>query len=173
LWSVPIDFFRVPVAPPAASSPQQAASPVSLPLPYPLPVLPAAHAAPLAPPIMALDVKFKPLVGVDAAYEPASPDSSGSLEEKDGVNGKKTDSAPFGCPVPGCGLRYRRKGDLKVHTYVKHRDQPELPALISKPKSNKVGKKWCCPLPDCPSGYTRKSDLLKHISSKHGVEGKL
>jgi uncharacterized C2H2 Zn-finger protein len=73
----------------------------------------------------------------------------------------------FRCPVPECEHAYRRKGDLKTHVLQRHKDRPDLPLLIAKPRSSKVGKPYPCTVLGCPSGFTRKSGLARHLRQKH------
>jgi len=73
----------------------------------------------------------------------------------------------FCCPVSSCDHVYRRKGDLKTHVLQRHKDRPDLPLLIAKPRSTKLGKPYPCTIPGCPSGFTRKSGLARHLRQKH------
>jgi len=77
------------------------------------------------------------------------------------------DSDFYRCPVPECDHAYRRKGDLKTHVLQRHKDLPELPLLIAKPRSTKLGKPYPCAVAGCPSGFTRKSGLARHLRHKH------
>src|SRR4051812_18854970 len=66
-------------------------------------------------------------------------------------------------------LSSRRKGDLKTHVLIKHRDQAGLADLVSKSRSSKSGKPFNCPVPTCPSGYSRKGDLDRHVRKNHSI----
>ena len=51
---------------------------------------------------------------------------------------------PFSCPVDGCGCRYVRKGDLKVHFLKKHKEhEANFPDLLR----SKVHRCLFLPLP--------------------------
>jgi uncharacterized C2H2 Zn-finger protein len=76
----------------------------------------------------------------------------------------------FRCPVPECDHAYRRKGDLKTHVLQRHKDRPDLPLLIAKPRSSKIGKPYPCTVAGCPSGFTRRSGLARHLRQKHESE---
>jgi hypothetical protein len=72
--------------------------------------------------------------------------------------------------VEGCARTYRFKGDLKYHVQHKHLDRPDLPAMISRPRSDKVGKEYPCPWASCASGFKWERDLKRHIKVKHGID---
>jgi uncharacterized C2H2 Zn-finger protein len=76
----------------------------------------------------------------------------------------------FRCPVADCDHAYRRKGDLKTHVLQRHKDRPDLPLLIAKPRSSKIGKPYPCTVAGCPSGFTRRSGLARHLRQKHENE---
>jgi hypothetical protein len=71
------------------------------------------------------------------------------------------------CPV--CCLAYGRRGDLKLHVQIKHREFPDLPEAICLPRRTRVGKANLCPVDHCPSGFLRRSDLSRHFKKKHGM----
>jgi hypothetical protein len=76
-------------------------------------------------------------------------------------------SPPFTCPLPECGRKYRRKGDLKVHCVTKHPGMIALHRSISTPKSTKEGKAFPCPVESCRCGFKWERDLRRHIKGKH------
>jgi len=111
------------------------------------------------------------LVSQQLPDTPPTPASSPSSSPHFDQRRKKTQGAQaqvFECPAQGCHLRYRRRGDLKIHVIIKHAEDPSLPAKVAPAKSSKVGKPYCCPHTDCPSGYARHSDLVRHLEKKHG-----
>jgi len=97
---------------------------------------------------------------------------SGSLTDADDSPRyeHEQDGEFFRCPVADCEHAYRRKGDLKTHVLQRHKDRPDLPLLIAKPRSSKVGKPYPCTVAGCPSGFTRKSGLARHLRQKHESE---
>jgi hypothetical protein len=80
---------------------------------------------------------------------------------------KFSKSPPFTCPLPDCGRKYRRKGDLKVHCVTKHPGMTALHRSISTPKSTKDGKTYPCPVESCRCGFKWERDLRRHIKGKH------
>jgi len=76
-------------------------------------------------------------------------------------------SVGFICPLSSCQRLYRRKGDLKVHVKKKHSDCADLPDLISRPRSSRLGKPYPCPVLGCPCGFLRARGLQRHCRKKH------
>jgi hypothetical protein len=85
-------------------------------------------------------------------------------------SGSEEEDRPWKCPVEGCGKTYRFKGDLKYHAQHKHMELPDLPAQISRPRSDKVGKEYPCPWQSCASGFKWERDLKRHIKVKHNCD---
>lgn len=119
---------------------------------------PAAYFQP-PPPFAAQPAPF--------ASSPASSPRSDTAASEDSP---RSDGEFFHCPVTECDHAYRRKGDLKTHVLQRHKDRPDLPLLIAKPRSSKLGKPYPCTVTGCPSGFTRKSGLARHLRQKHEGE---
>jgi len=142
-----------------------AAYPYFAPEPHPQhPYAAFAAASMMAPPQPAFSAP-EPLHSTPAA----SPRSS-EATEADSPRAMTPDGEFFRCPVADCDHVYRRKGDLKTHVLQRHKDRPDLPLLIAKPRSTKLGKPFPCTIGGCPSGFTRKSGLARHLRQKHEGE---
>jgi len=63
---------------------------------------------------------------------------------------------------------HSHKGDLKYHVKKKHPQRPDLPAKISKSRSQVKDKPFRCNVGTCKSGYSRERDLKRHLKLKHG-----